>query len=294
MAFVRSLNTSRSTAILIAAVLAVGTGLLAFNYLVAVKKPANVSMRAVVIAAQAIPARTMLVPSMLALANRPADSAEPDAVANANDVAGQIALVSIPAGATISTSIVGRVALGGLSQRIPWGERGISIALDRVKGVADLIEPGDHVDVIAVGQSRGAGSAPQSSTILTNAAVLAMGSALTANTGPSPAPDPNFGTATLAVTPQEARMLALADLNADLRLSLRRTADNHTDERAVPFTMAATPGVVAAAAAVAPAAVAPTAGAQASVPPTAARPTTSPKPARTGPAIIDGDHFVNQ
>jgi pilus assembly protein CpaB len=288
MATARSLN-KRSTTILIAAVLALGTGLLAFNYLSTVNKVStNIPMRTVIVAAQDIPVRTVMQPSMLTVATRPADSVDPDALATASQAAGQIALISIPAGGIVSASKIGTIGLGGLSVRIPAGERAISIGLDRVKGVADLIEAGDHVDVIAVTQARGAGAGvPMAATILTNKTVLAMGStqeAPTAATGSaSPAPDITVETATLAVTPAEAKTIALADLNATLRLALRSIKDMHTKEVAEPFVIPTPDSVAVSAPAIA---LAPPA-----IPPGVVVKST---PKRTGPPLIDGDRFVNQ
>ncbi len=288
MVSVRSLNR-RSTTILIAAVLALGTGLLAFNYLTAVNKVATtVVMRSVVIASQDIPVRTVVTPGMLTVASRPADSLDPDVVSNVSDVAGQIALISIPSGGTISASKIGRLGLGGLTVRIPAGQRAISIALDRVKGVADLIEAGDHVDVIAVTQPRGtAGGGPSVSTILTNKTVLAMGSTqeapAAASASASPAPDVTIETATLAVTPKEAKTIALADLNATLRLALRSVKDSRRTEKEEPFALPTSDPITAAAAAPAVAAG-----------PTAPQPAKSSAPRRMGPPLIDGDHFVMQ
>ncbi len=287
MVSVRSLN-KRSTTIVIAAILALGTGLLAFNYLSTVNKTATtVAMRTVIVATQDIPVRTVITPAMLTVTSKPADSVDPDALAGASDVAGQIALISIPSGGIVSASKVGRLGLGGLTVRIPAGQRAISIALDRVKGVANLIEAGDHVDVIAVTQGRtGGAGVPAAATILSNKIVLAMGSAqetpTAAAAGATPAPDVTVETATLSVTPKEAKILALADLNATLRLALRSIKDSRRTESADPFVIetAAPAAVPAAAVAAAPVSAAPP------------KPAASAAPKPMGPPLIDGDHFV--
>jgi pilus assembly protein CpaB len=285
MATIRSLN-KRSTTVLIAAVLALGTGLLAFNYLSTVNKAAAVvPMRTIIVATRDIPVRTVLTSAMLEETSRPAGSVDPDAVASESEVAGQIALITIPSGGVVSASKVGRLGLGGLTMHIPAGQRAVSIALDKVKGVANLIQAGDHVDVLAVSQARGTNATIGTvSTILTNKTVLAMGSAQeapAATEGASPAPDLSIDTATLAVSPKEAKILALADLNSTLRLALRSVKDNRAHDVAEPFA-APTPNentfnTVAAA----PAQSAP-------------RPAGSSTPKHNGPPLIDGDRFVNQ
>ncbi len=110
---------------------------------------------------------------------------------------------------------------GARAARAPGhGLRAVSIAIDRVKGVSGLIEPGDRVDVIAVPQRVGE-EIPKASTILRGVLVLAMGNETeTASATPSP-DNQNLTTVTLAVNPQQANLLALADVYATLRLALR-------------------------------------------------------------------------
>ncbi|MGD0472542.1 MAG: Flp pilus assembly protein CpaB [Candidatus Velthaea sp.] len=287
MATVRSLN-KRSTTILIASVLALGTGLLAFNYLTTVNKTATVvPMRTVVVAALEIPVRTIVRPSMLTISSRPANSVDPDAVSSEAEVVGQIALISIPSGGVVSESKIGRLGLGGLTMHIPSGLRAISISLDRVKGVANLIQAGDHVDVLAVTAPRGQGAVAGVSTILKNKVVLAMGTTQEAPaaaelSGATPPPDLAVETATLAVTPQEAKILALADLNSTLRLALRSIKDGRVNEAAEPFAIPTTSSAV-------------NPGPPPQAGPAPQQHQAAPAaPKRLGPPLIDGDRFVDR
>jgi Flp pilus assembly protein CpaB len=98
--------------------------------------------------------------------------------------------------------------------------RAVSISIDRVKGVAGLIQPGDRVDVIAVPPRVGS-EVPRAAAILRGALVLAMGNAVE-TTSATPSPDnQNLTTVTLALTPKQVDLLASADLNTTLRLALR-------------------------------------------------------------------------
>ena len=104
-----------------------------------------------------------------------------------------------------------------------------------------------------------------------------------------PAPDANANTgnqttvdtATLSVTPDEAKTLALADLNATLRLDLRSPKDVNHGEKADKLVLDGGP--------VAAAAPAPAAGP--ATPPAAA---PASKILRTGILIIDGDQVVGR
>jgi pilus assembly protein CpaB len=286
MVAVRSLN-KRSTTILIAVVLALGTGLLLFNYLNTVSHTAQaVPLRSVVVATREIQPRTIITPDMVTLADRSQDSVDPDVSTNLGAVVGQMAFIDIPAGSSLSTAKIGHLAAGGLTMRVPVGQRAMSIALDPVKGVADLLQAGDHVDVIAVTQPHGSDQLPRVATILRDKVVLAMGSTMqapaagavaAAAANASSAGDTAVQTATLAVLPREAAILALADLNATLRLTLRSPRETNRSEAPDAFVLDA-PAVARVAAAPAPVA-APAA-------PVAAAPR---KAAPHGIPFIDGD-----
>jgi pilus assembly protein CpaB len=241
-------------------------------------------MRSVVVATREIPARTIIKPEMVTVVDRAQDSVDSDASTSTSAVVGQIAFIDIPSGATVSGSKIGRPELGGLTTQVPVGQRAVSIALDPVKGVADLVQPGDHVDVIAVTQPRGTNEAPRVATILRNKVVLAMGTTMeqtgssaadAANAASSAGTQNTIQTATLAVLPGEAKTLALADLNATLRLSLRSQHDLGGNGPADAFVLDA-PAPVEEHVAAAPAAPA----------------VVAPKPVRHGIPLIDGDRFV--
>jgi pilus assembly protein CpaB len=83
-----------------------------------------------------------------------------------------------------------------------------------------LIQPGDRVDVIAVPPRVGI-ETPIGSAILRGALVLAVGNETeTAQATPNP-DNEDLTTVTLAVTPGQADVLASADINTVLRLTLR-------------------------------------------------------------------------
>jgi pilus assembly protein CpaB len=258
--------------------------LLLFNYLSTVSHTAQaVPMRSVMVATHDIPPRTLIRAEMITMHDRPEDSVDSDASTNAGAVVGQIAIIDIPAGATISASKIGRLDTGGLTMRVPIGQRAMSIALDPVKGVADLLQAGDHVDVIAVTQPHGSTDLPRVATILRNKVVLAMGATMQPATAGAPvagaagasAGETAVQTATLAVLPREAAILALADLNATLRLTLRSQHEPNRPQAADTFVLSA-PAVTRLASA--PAAL-----------PAPAAPVAQKKSA-PGILFIDGDH----
>lgn len=278
------MNTRRIT-LLLAILLAVGTGWLTLNYINNVKSStlANNAPRQVIVAAIDIPARTTITPNMLKQASLPSSVVERDAIASADAASGELSLITIPAGSQVTTSKVGRPQDVGLPVRLAPGHRAISIQIDRVKGISGLLEPGDRVDVLAIPPKGSGGELPKTAAILRGIRVLAVGAAME-TTSATPSPDyQNSTTVTLEVTPAQADLLASADANTTLRLALRSPRESLNSEPTETLTLPVTQ--VAAAPAAAPASAA-----------AFAPPAPAPQPARADPPhgnimIIDGDRI---
>jgi len=216
---------SRRITLIVAIVLAVGTGILTLKYLSGINQQAQttqqaVALKSVVIAAHDIPARMRITPEMLTKVQRSASEVEPQALTDPNQAKGDIAIISIPAGSTITATKVGQPAEVGLTVRLKPGMRAVSIPVDRVKSVSNFVQPGDRVDVLA-SVTKGIGVPPKTFTIIRGALVLAINAQLE-QSGATPAPDSgSVATVTLGVTPQQADLLTVADLNTTLRLALR-------------------------------------------------------------------------
>ena len=269
----------RQVTFAIAAILALGTGWLTFAYLTSMNRNAAVAVapRTIVVALREIPARATITPDMLTTARRPADAVDSDSLAAMETAVGSIARVTIPSGGAVTSSKIGRAFDAGLTERIPAGMRAISIPIDKVKGVANLIQAGDHVDVIALTRAE-PGIGPRALTILKNKVVLAMGSTYETAAGdatPAPLADASLSTATLAVTPKEADLLALADVNTILRLALRAPKERTGSDGVDALVLSAPPIPAAVVAKSAPA-----------IAPAQRKPLGRPQPSVE---IIDGD-----
>ena len=215
------MNTRRTT-LLIAVLLALGTGWLTLNYLSGLRTASQAAgqPRPVLVATQDIPARGTISASMVQVVQRPGSVVEPDALADPSKAVGTVALITIPNGSSITASKIGGTNNAALPVRLRPGMRAVSIAIDKVKGVSGLAQPGDRVDVIAIPPRQG-NEAPRAFTILRGVRILALGAQLE-NTSATPSPEEqNSTTATLEVTPQQADLLAAADQNTVLRLALR-------------------------------------------------------------------------
>lgn len=277
----RPLDT-RTVALSVAGLLAAGTGVLTFNYLAAVGHHAQpVAQRQVLVAATTIPAHATITAAMVKPAERASDAVDPDALVVPASAVGMTAVNAIPAGSQIAGSMLAHVEANGLPGRVAPGMRAVSIALDRVKSVSNLISAGDRVDVIAVTTPR-SDAAPSVATIIRGAKVLSVGQQIDVPTSATATPAPNdqqYTTATLEVTPSQADLLTLADVNATLRLALRSPKENLRSEPAEHISFAPPPRPVA------PQAARPAAPAA----PVAAKP-AAPAPRPTSPVlVIEGD-----
>jgi pilus assembly protein CpaB len=270
--------SARRTPLIVGLILALGTGLLLLNFLARAQGvAAGTAQRSVVVALREIPARAEIKPDMIATATRATDQVDSDAVGDTKDVTNHVALITIPAGSTVTASKVAKPAALALPMRLRHGLRAVSVAIDRVKGVAGLIQPGDRVDVIAVPQRVG-NETPKAATILRGVLVLALGNE-TETPSATPAPDnENLTTVTLAVSPRQANLLAEADVYGTLRLALRSPEESLASYPPEAIVLGSTEAPVSApAAAPAPA-------------PIAAAPEKPAAPAHV--PVVEGDQFA--
>ena len=216
-----SMNNRRTT-LIVALVLALGTGFLTLNYLSNLQRQTNANTQPVhiIVAAQEIPARVPITVSMLGSVSRPANAVDPNAVTDPRQVVGSLSLITIPAGAGLTAAMVGQPSDVGLTVRLKSGMRAVSISIDKVKGISGLVQPGDRVDVIAQPPKSG-NAPPPAATILRGVRVLSIGEALESSSATPSPQEQSATTVTLEVTPKQANLLVMADLNTSLRLALR-------------------------------------------------------------------------
>ena len=233
-----------------------------------------------------IPARAAATSDLFVPQQRIAAQVDSDAISDPKELAGNYTLVAMPAGSVATRSKISLTSAATLPARLPMGMRAISISIDNVKGVAGLVTPGDRVDVIAVPPAT-AGEPPRGYAIVRGALVLAMGTDVETQTaatpGPLSGPPPTLTTVTLALTPNQADLIAGADVSTTLRLALRNP--NEPISAYPPEALSVAPPV---AAAPPPAAAPPAAAIPAPVGVATAIPARA-APARPAVTIIDGD-----
>lgn len=196
----------------------------------------------VLVAAEDLPAGSKIEPGDVAAKTVPRRYVLQQAVlaSDAQEVYGATLSMPVRKGDQILWSMVGGKLEKGLARLVPDGERAVTISVTDVTGVAGLILPNDHVDVIGtftVTRPPEAGAILPGTrreqlqtelatiTILQNVTVLAVGNVMGGTVGLPEKVRQSYGTVTLALTPAEAELVVFAQNYGELSLVLRNDED---------------------------------------------------------------------
>jgi pilus assembly protein CpaB len=113
------------------------------------------------------------------------------ALTNAQALRGQVALAPLSPGVPVveGSFVEPRLAQESFAQRLEKGMEAVTLAVSDVQGVARLVVPGDHVNVLVTHDGEGAGPAAaagggkQTEFVLQNVQVLAVGTTTTIQPG---------------------------------------------------------------------------------------------------------------
>jgi len=190
----------------------------------------GLEMGKVVVAAVEIHRGELITDKMLRLVDWPRSRIPDQSFSTLEDVVGRVAVMAILADDLV---FAGKVAKGkdgrGLAPLIPEGMRAFTILTPTDASlVAGFIVPDHHVDVVLTvtgsDESSGGGTA---TVLLQNVRVLAVGQHLEAPRDNKMTPK-EMKSITLAVTPEQAAKLSLAQTRGTLHLSLRSEMDSAT------------------------------------------------------------------
>jgi pilus assembly protein CpaB len=184
---------------------------------------ANSSERAVrvVVAADDVLVGVKLDAHDVRVITLPESAAPPGAFSDPAKVLGRGAVLPIGKGDFIlSSKLAALNAGGGLPSLIPPGMRAVSVRVNDVVSVAGFVQPGTRVDVLATG-NQGGGNDRQTTTVLENVAVIAVGKSLDRNASDAQ----TAPVITLLVSPDDAQKLALVSQEGRIQLSLRNPLD---------------------------------------------------------------------
>jgi pilus assembly protein CpaB len=174
----------------------------------------------VVVAANDIQVGAKLADSDVRLLSFPQPNVPPGAFTRKSQVLNRGVVLPISRGEFIlPTKLAAENAGAGLPSMIPPGMRAVSVRVNDVVSVAGFVQPGTRVDVLATSSS---GSERQTTTILENVAVIAVGKNLERNATGEAQTAPVI---TLLVSPDDAQKLALVSQEGRIQLALRNPLD---------------------------------------------------------------------
>jgi pilus assembly protein CpaB len=176
----------------------------------------------VVVAADDIPVGAKVEAHDLRVITLPQPAIPPGAFSGTPQILGRGAILPVSKGEFILPSKLAALNAGaGLPSMIPQGMRAVSVRVNDVVSVAGFVQPGTHVDVLATG-NEGSGNERQTTTVLENVLVLAVGKSLDRNVAADAQTAPVI---TLAVSPDDAQKVALVSQEGRIQLSLRNPVD---------------------------------------------------------------------
>ena len=157
---------------------------------------------------------------------------QPGAVTKAEDAIGMVVLAPVAKGEQILANKMRKGRLS-LATAVPPGKRAVAVAVDHAT-VLELIEPGDWVDVLATLEHMEREPDRQTFytvTLVQNVQVVAVGRRFRpASREERPAEEVQdiqgvFPSVNLALSPEEAELVALAEARGRLKLTVRAVGD---------------------------------------------------------------------
>ena len=202
------------------------------------KAPKSEKMAPVVAATHDMPAGTRLKKSDVKLLNAVERDLPKTAIRDLQSVLERPLLFPVSANEPLSTAKVAS-AFGpeGLPAMIEHGKRAISVPVTDASGVAGLIQPRAHVDVLFT--RTGSMAEAVTTTILEDVVVMSIGRNTEVQSGVQVDPRaarPQTQAATLLVTPEQARKLELAKNQGKISLALRNPLDHSVASESKPTT----------------------------------------------------------
>lgn len=225
-------NTNKKI-LLIAIILSLVTTYISYLYINKTEKKSDKSQEiTIIIASRDIPPRTKITQEMISEINIPKDNHIINSVQNREEILGKYSKGLILSGEVIPKARLIEDKDRDLVLRIPDKKRAISISVNKSSGVSDLIKVGDYVDIIVsldeftVDNQNTSITYPQiAKLLLQKIQVLAIDKELNRPEGQR-IETPERYNITLAVSPEEAEKLTLAEDMGRLKLTLRPQKDD--------------------------------------------------------------------
>jgi pilus assembly protein CpaB len=170
----------------------------------------------------------MIKETDVVLRELPAEAVSHNTFANLADLVGRVVTAQVNKGQPVlETMLAPKGALGGAQAMVPEGMRAVSLEVNEFSGVAGLLTPGSHVDIVQTIRGKDDSSA-MAKTIVENLTVIAVGRRMS-TAAPIPGQDGGEGavsrSVTLLATAEQAEAIDLASHTGNPRLVLRNGMD---------------------------------------------------------------------
>jgi pilus assembly protein CpaB len=184
-------------------------------------KSANETMVDVVAAKQPIKRNQQIQSGMLEMKQVPSLGLHPQAVKSVKEVEGKFADADIEAGEVLLSHRIKASADEAVvvSKKVRNGYRAVSVGVNLVQSVSNLIEPDDDVDVIVTVPPKDDARLESSTVLLEKIRVLAVGRRMVEVDDKHPYAE--YTTVTLEVKPEDLPRLVNADERFTISLALR-------------------------------------------------------------------------
>src|ERR1035437_271031 len=202
-----------------------------YSNAVAPKQEKTVRM---VVATHDMPMGTLLKKSDLKIVNYPEKDVPKGTVFQIERAENRVLMVPLNTNEPVPPAqLSDMTTVEGVSSTIDRGYRAVSVQITDVSGVAGLIQPGSHVDVIFT--RPGSMAEATTSTILQNVKVISTGRTVAVGQTVDPRA-PKSPTVTLVLLPEDAQKLELAKSQGKISLSLRNPLDSAHSANTEPVT----------------------------------------------------------
>jgi|SRR4051794_26389897 len=196
--------------------------------------PQQEKQAAVLVASHDMPIGTLLRTSDLKKVNYPERSIPKGIVSDPKDAVSRVLLVPVNANEpVIASKLSASTTVEGMASTIDPGMRAVAVTTTDATGVAGMVQPNSHVDVLFT--RPGSMTEAVTTTILQDVKVLSTGKQLPTGTTPDPKA-PRSPVVTLVMSPADAQKLELAKNQGKISLSLRNPLDTSRSTAAGPMT----------------------------------------------------------
>jgi pilus assembly protein CpaB len=196
--------------------------------------PQQEKQAAVLVATHDMPIGTLLRTSDLKKVNYPERSIPKGVLSDPKDAVNRVLLVPLNSSEpVISTKLSAATTVEGMASTIEPGMRAVAVQITDATGVAGMVQPNSHVDVLFT--RPGTMAEAVTTTILEDVKVLSTGKQLPTGQTADPRA-PRSPVVTLVMSPTDAQKLELAKNQGKISLSLRNPLDTSRTTASGPIT----------------------------------------------------------